>query len=99
MVEGNVEKWADARLEEDRDTFIISMWAGTWAPTMDLVFVGIEELAMRLVYDPLFWAGVEQMSQVSFPNALSMDYIGVGRTGDHKDDLSQAEHEIRTLAI
>lgn len=96
MVAGNVRKWTEMRLKED--SFIVSMWAGTW-DAIDLGYGGIEEMSTRLMYDPLFWAGVEQMSPVSYPNALSMDYIGVGRTGEHPADLSLAEHEIRALAI
>lgn len=97
MVEGNVQKWTDMRL--NKDSFIISMWAGSWEATIDLGIVGIEQLSMRLMYDPLFWAGVGQMSLVSYPNAISMDYIGVGKTGEYLLDLSFAEHEFRAMAI
>ncbi|KAK0743969.1 pectin lyase fold/virulence factor, partial [Schizothecium vesticola] len=96
LVAGNVKAWTDMRLRED--SFIVSKWHGSW----DLVsrrFLSIEELSMRTMYDPLFWAGVGQMSPVSYPNAFSMDYVGMGLTGEAPPDLSKAQHEMRTLAI
>lgn len=96
LVAGNVKAWTDMRLRDD--SFIISKWHGSW-DIMDLGFVGLEELSMRTMYDPLFWAGVGQMSPVSYPNTFTMDYVGVGRTGEAPPDLSEAQHEMRTLAM
>lgn len=84
------------RENRDSDRFHVSQWLGNW-DLITLTSLSLEELALRFMYDSVFWAGVNSMTPTGFPNVILMDYLGVAHVG--RRAWADAEHELRALAM